>query len=169
MWDALNARMDHAEDQSAKNFDKVAEQMKNQAERFATKDAKDTRVHKVIRAELTTLDNKLSALDVCVNTGQFQMGHMEHKLTSAINALGVRLSAYGASVQAPPNVHANGASVQAPPNVPSSSVQYPGGNNSLFVRGFPKKMIARDIVQQLEGMCDALSLAHTQQGKPSLA
>ena len=46
MWDALNARMDHAEDQSAKTLDQIAEQLKIQAERFAARDAKDTRVQR---------------------------------------------------------------------------------------------------------------------------
>ena len=63
MWDSMTARMDHADEQNARTFDNVADH-KGQAERFAKKEAKDTRVHRAIKAELITLDNKLSALDV---------------------------------------------------------------------------------------------------------
>ena len=155
MWTALTARMDHTDQLNAKNLEKIAYQFKSQATKMDFKFEQHDR-------KLEEVDNKLYALEGQVKTGFASM-------ESAINALGVRLSANGASVQAPPNVHANGASVQAPPNVPTASVQYPGGNNSLFVRGFPKKMIARDIVSELEGMCKTLSDSHAQQGKPSLA
>ena len=79
---------------------------------------------------------------------------LESNLTSAIQTLSAQVTA-GASVN---------AQSAMPPVVKSPSVQYPRRNNYLFVRGFPRKMIGRDLVKELEDMCQAAAAAYAQQG-----
>ena len=74
MWDTMTARMDHADKQSAKNFAKLAEHLKDQAELAAKKEAKDSRKHNIVKGEMLALDGNLSALDVGVKSVQFGMG-----------------------------------------------------------------------------------------------
>ena len=87
------------------------------------------------------------------------MESMEHKLPSAIQNLSAQVSANGASVNAQSAVPSVGK---------SPDVQYPSGDNYLFVRGFPRKMIGIYLVKEFGACVKPLQLPTPNRAKLSI-
>ena len=133
IWDGLVLRMDHTDKQNTKNFDAITEHLQKLTTYHEERDKTlATEKHLMTNTFELKIINSQNQMQDNHNKLEAGLSHMSANLNTAVLSMNAAAAQWSAS--------ANGANVQSPVQPPSanaqpSSAQYPGGNNSLFVRG----------------------------------